>query len=59
MEMVAPLGVGIALDHYLGWTPWATIIGFVFGFVGGFTHLLVMLKRHEDQGNTRASGGRK
>lgn len=47
LEMVVPLGVGIALDYYFGWKPWATVVGFVLGFVGGFFHLLAILKRHE------------
>ena len=47
-EMVAPMGLGIALDWYFGWSPWALVIGFVLGFVGGFIHLLTMLKQHED-----------
>lgn len=46
-EMVAPLAIGAVLDYYFGWTPWATVIGFVIGFVGGFVHLLAILKRHE------------
>ncbi len=45
--MVAPIGIGIALDYYLGWTPWATVGGAVFGFVGGLLHLVVMVNRHD------------
>ncbi len=47
LEMVAPMGVGLALDHYLGWRPWGIIGGTVFGFVGGLTHLIVMVNRHD------------
>jgi F0F1-type ATP synthase assembly protein I len=46
-EMVVPLCVGLAIDYYFGTKPWATIIGFVLGFVGGFLHLLTMLQRHQ------------
>jgi F0F1-type ATP synthase assembly protein I len=46
MEMVAPTCLGAVLDSYLGTMPWATVIGFVFGFVGGFIHLLLMIQRH-------------
>jgi F0F1-type ATP synthase assembly protein I len=46
LEMVAPMVIGILLDRQFGWTPWATVSGFAFGFVGGFLHLLVMLKQH-------------
>jgi F0F1-type ATP synthase assembly protein I len=49
MEMVAPMVIGVLLDSYFGWTPWATVTGFVIGFVGGFIHLLVMLKRFENK----------
>jgi F0F1-type ATP synthase assembly protein I len=47
MEMVVPIGIGIALDHYFNWTPWATIAGAVFGFVGGLTHLIALANRRE------------
>src|SRR5262249_9637404 len=52
-EMVAPLGIGIALDYYFGWEPWAPVIGFVLGFVGGFFHLLAILKRHNTAKRSR------
>jgi F0F1-type ATP synthase assembly protein I len=47
MEMVAPIGLGLALDHYFRWTPWATIAGAVFGFVGGITHLIALVNRRD------------
>lgn len=47
LEMVVPIGVGLALDHYLGWTPWATVCGAVLGFSGGLLHLVAMLKQHD------------
>ena len=56
MEMVAPTCVGAVLDHYLGTMPWATVIGFVFGFVGGFLHLLLMIQRHNAEGRSRPPG---
>ncbi|HXG13276.1 MAG TPA: AtpZ/AtpI family protein [Gemmataceae bacterium] len=49
LEMVAPVGIGIALDHYLGWSPWATIGGAVFGLIGGVAHLIALTNRR-DQG---------
>ena len=49
LEMVVPMGIGIFLDSWFGWTPWATVVGFVFGFVGGFLHLLALLKQHNDE----------
>ena len=53
LEMVFPLGVGIALDSYFDWRPWATIAGFAFGFIGGFVHLLIMVKQHEKPGRSK------
>jgi F0F1-type ATP synthase assembly protein I len=46
LEMVMPLGVGAWLDYYFGWAPWATLIGAVFGFVGGLLHLLLLVNQH-------------
>lgn len=45
LEMVAPLGLGLVLDHYLGWSPWGLIGGTVIGFVGGIAHLVVLANR--------------
>jgi len=47
LEMVAPIGIGVILDYYLSWSPWATVGGAVFGFVGGMLHLIVMVNRHD------------
>ena len=44
MEMVVPIVGGILLDRWLDWTPWLTIVGAVFGLVGGMIHLLAILK---------------
>jgi F0F1-type ATP synthase assembly protein I len=51
--MVAPIGIGVALDYYLGWTPWGIIAGAIFGFVGGLTHLIVMVNRHDAESAKR------
>ena len=56
LEMVVPMGVGIFLDSTFGWTPWALVVGFVFGFVGGFLHLLGLLKQHNDAGRRKPPG---
>jgi F0F1-type ATP synthase assembly protein I len=45
MEMVAPIGLGVALDYYLGWTPWATITGVILGLAGGLLHLFALAKQ--------------
>ena len=49
LEMVAPMGIGLLLDYWLGWMPWATIIGLVLGFVGGMIHLVTMIQQHDAQ----------
>lgn len=46
-EMVVPIGVGLLLDSYLGWSPWGIVGGTVLGFFGGLFHLFAMLKRFE------------
>jgi F0F1-type ATP synthase assembly protein I len=48
LEMVAPVAVGLALDHYLKWSPWATVAGAGLGLAGGLVHLVVLLNRFED-----------
>ncbi len=52
LEMVAPIALGAALDHWLGWGPWATVCGAVLGLVGGMAHLVAILNRRTD-GRTR------
>jgi F0F1-type ATP synthase assembly protein I len=47
IEMIVPLGIGVWLDHEFGWTPWATIIGTILGFVGGITHLVMLAHQAE------------
>jgi F0F1-type ATP synthase assembly protein I len=45
LEMAAPIGLGVALDYYLGWAPWASICGAVLGLVGGMTHLIAIVNQ--------------
>lgn len=45
VEMAAPIAVGWALDHYLGWTPWGIIGGAVFGLIAGLAHLVALANR--------------
>src|SRR5436309_1196072 len=35
LEMVAPIGLELALDYWLGSSPWGAVIGAILGFVGG------------------------
>lgn len=48
LEMVVPVAIGAAADNYFHWSPWGAGIGAVVGFVGGLTHMLILLKRAED-----------
>jgi F0F1-type ATP synthase assembly protein I len=57
LEMVAPIGIGLLLDYYFGCLPWATVGGAVLGFVGGMTHLILMVKQHEAEERRRPPGG--
>jgi F0F1-type ATP synthase assembly protein I len=45
IEMVVPIGVGIALDLWLHTAPVFILIGVVVGLVGGLVHMLAILKR--------------
>jgi len=50
LEMVAPLVLGLFLDHQLGWMPWGTVAGAVFGLVAGLAHLIALSNpRHQDK----------
>jgi F0F1-type ATP synthase assembly protein I len=51
MEMVIPIGIGVALDYYLKWSPWGVVGGAVFGLVGGLAHLVALVNR-EDHSNS-------
>ena len=44
-EMAAPVGLGVALDLYFGWGPWASICGAILGLVGGMAHLIAILNQ--------------
>jgi F0F1-type ATP synthase assembly protein I len=44
VEMVAPIGLGIYLDSQFGTTPWLSIIGVGFGFIGSMMHLTLALR---------------
>lgn len=45
MEMVVPIVVGLAVDHYLNWAPWGVVVGAVLGLVGGMAHLISLVNR--------------
>jgi hypothetical protein len=55
MEMVMPMVLGIVADYLLGWPAWGLALilgGAVVGFVGGFLHLLYLLKQRDSGGSS-------
>lgn len=54
LEMVAPIIVGLVIDHYLGSTPWGVIAGAVLGLVGGFVHLVQLLNKMDSKDSSRS-----
>lgn len=53
IELVAPIGLGIALDYYFGWGPWGAIAGAVLGLVAGMAHLVAILNRMDQSNSTK------
>jgi F0F1-type ATP synthase assembly protein I len=53
LEMAAPVGVGAALDYYLGSAPWCSVGGAVLGLVGGIAHLIAILNRRAREDSTK------
>lgn len=47
LEMVAPAGLGVVLDHYLNWSPWGVIVGAIFGLIAGLGHLIALSNRRK------------
>ena len=47
LEMVAPIVLGLVLDHFLGWSPWGVIVGVVVGLTGSFVHLTAVLSKED------------
>ena len=48
-EMVAPIGLGVLLDYWLGCLPWCTVAGACIGLVAGL-FLLVRIANKEAKG---------
>lgn len=56
--------IGYGIDHWLGWYPWATVIGTLLGFAGGMYNLIKLAQwaqrqpnhedRHHDAGSPDA-----
>ncbi len=49
LEMVVPVGIGLALDHYLNWTPWGVIVGAILGLAVGVAHLVALSQQANDR----------
>ena len=47
LEFALPTVIGLVLDHYLGTSPWLTVGLTVVGFVGGITHLVLLLRQFD------------
>ena len=57
MEMVAPIVIGLILDHYLGSTPWALVTGAVLGLGGGLLHLVHLLNQMDSKDSSQSNQG--
>jgi F0F1-type ATP synthase assembly protein I len=49
LEMVVPIGIGLALDHYLGWAPWGVVVGAVVGLTVGLVRLVRLANQEDNQ----------
>jgi F0F1-type ATP synthase assembly protein I len=52
LEMVAPIGLGVGLDLWLGSLPWLSIVGVLLGFFGGMIHLMALVRRMDEAGKS-------
>lgn len=43
-EMVAPIGIGLAIDYFTGLMPLFMIVGALLGLVVGIRHLIALNK---------------
>ncbi len=56
LEMVAPIGIGVAIDYLFNTLPWVTAACAVLGFVGGMAHLILLVQQHDAE-ERRPPGG--
>lgn len=47
VEMVTPIGLGLAVDWWIGSLPWLTVVGAILGCVGGVWHLIYLNRPRE------------
>jgi hypothetical protein len=52
LEMVAPAGVGLLVDHYFGWQPWGVVVGAILGLIAGLAHLISLTNRPRKSAGT-------
>lgn len=48
LEMVVPIGIGVAVDYYANTGPWGAVVGAVLGFGVGLTHLIILSQQQDD-----------
>ncbi len=48
LEMVVPIGIGVAIDLYFNIGPWGAVIGAALGFTIGLTHLIYLSQQKDD-----------
>ncbi len=61
LGIVLFMGVGYALDRWLGWTPWLTMLGTLVGSVLSFVNVYAKLERErlgEKAGKAKKAGKR-
>jgi F0F1-type ATP synthase assembly protein I len=59
LEMVVPIGIGLAVDYYAGVGPWGVIVGTIVGFAGGLFHLVHLANKLNAQDSRQDSKGPK
>ena len=59
VEMAAPVGLGLLADNYFGSSPIGVAAGAVIGLAGGLTHMVLMLRRAEQERSTDPPRGAK
>jgi F0F1-type ATP synthase assembly protein I len=55
LEMVAPIALGLLLDHYLGWSPWGLVGGAALGLCGGVAHLVHLVGKEDSPPDSRGT----
>jgi F0F1-type ATP synthase assembly protein I len=53
VEMITPALLGLALDYWLGTSPWGFIVGTLIGFVGSLIHLVRLTQPKPSPDTTR------